>query len=165
MNYVQTLPSFASVLRDADHVDVKTVEGGATLREFIASMLAYQPAWVTFLYRVRSGFVRLLGMRQEGIPSAPHFQPETVPMMPGEKAAFFTVQLAEEEKLWLVGVDDSHLSAMLGVAVEPLSGDQKRFHVVTVVYYHNWAGPLYFNVIRPFHHLVVSSMARAGVRA
>ncbi|MBC7815075.1 MAG: DUF2867 domain-containing protein, partial [Burkholderiales bacterium] len=60
---------------------------------------------------------------------------------------------------------DSHLSAMLGVAVEPLSGDQKRFHVVTVVYYHNWAGPLYFNVIRPFHHLVVSSMARAGVRA
>jgi len=36
--------------------------------------------------------------------------------------------------------------------------------VVTVVRYHAWNGPVYFNMIRPFHHLVVGRMAAAGVR-
>lgn len=31
-------------------------------------------------------------------------------------------------------------------------------HVVTVVHYRNWKGPLYFNLIRPFHHLVLGGM-------
>ncbi|MGE6761631.1 DUF2867 domain-containing protein [Corallococcus interemptor] len=32
-------------------------------------------------------------------------------------------------------------------------------------HYRNWAGPVYFNVIRPFHHLVVARMARHGALA
>jgi hypothetical protein len=39
---------------------------------------------------------------------------------------------------------------------------KRRFHVVTIVHYNNLAGPVYFNVIRPFHHLVVKQMARRG---
>jgi uncharacterized protein DUF2867 len=34
--------------------------------------------------------------------------------------------------------------------------------VVTNVHYHNWAGPVYLQVIRPFHHVVVTRMAQAG---
>lgn len=59
---------------------------------------------------------------------------------------------------------DKHLDGLLGVVLEPLPDQQQKlFHVLTVVYYRNWAGPVYFNVIRPFHHLVVGSMAIAGV--
>src|SRR5689334_2938481 len=93
----------------ANHVDVKTVESDVSLREFLASMLAYQPGWVTALYGVRKGFVRLLGMKQEGIPTAPRFTPETVPMTAGDKAAFFTVRRAEEERVWVADAEESHL--------------------------------------------------------
>jgi hypothetical protein len=83
-------------------------------------------------------------------------------MTSGQRASFFKVQMADDERYWFAEVNDAHLKAALGVVVEPLAGTQRRFHVVTVVHYHNWAGPVYFNVIRPFHHLVVGGMMRAG---
>ncbi|NMO19933.1 DUF2867 domain-containing protein [Pyxidicoccus fallax] len=146
----------------ADHVDVKTVESEASLRAFIAGLMSYQPAWVTALYGVRAAFVRLLGMRQEGMPLPQHLRPEDVPMTPGSAASFFTVRHAEEEHAWVVAVEDKHLVATLAVVAEPnpAGGARRRFHVVTLVHYRNWAGPVYFNVIRPFHHVVVGGMAR-----
>ena len=146
----------------ADHVDVKTVESRASLREFIAGLMSYQPAWVTALYWVRGVFVRLLGMRQHSVPRQALFRPEDIPMTPGRDAGFFTVRHAEEEHVWVVAAADKHLEATLAVVVEPTSGPFRRFHVVTLVHYRNWAGPVYFNVIRPFHHLVVGAMARSG---
>ncbi|KAA3658281.1 MAG: DUF2867 domain-containing protein [Chloroflexi bacterium] len=38
------------------------------MRLFIAGMMSYHPGWLIFLYAVRWGFVRLLGMKQEGVP-------------------------------------------------------------------------------------------------
>lgn len=155
------VPGLAALLSTADHVDVKQVDGRVTLREFIAGMFSYNPAWLRNLYRVRWGFVRLLGMKQQGILQAVKMSPTAVPMTPGEKATFFTVKLAEDGRYWLAGIRESHLTAYLGVVVEPLTTGS-RFHVLTIVHYHNWTGPVYFNVIRPFHHLVVGKMAQAG---
>jgi len=45
-------------LAGADHIDVKTVVGTVSLREFVAAALNYQPGWVTGLYHVRAVFVR-----------------------------------------------------------------------------------------------------------
>ena len=143
----------------ADHVDVKTVTSDVPLRAFTAGLLGYQPAWVTALYGVRRVFVRLLGMKQGGIPKAPSYTAETLPVTPGEKAGFFAVHRASEVS-WSCGIDDSHLWAGLAVV-----RDGAQLHVVTVVRYKNWAGPVYFNVIRPFHHLVVGAMIGAAVKA
>lgn len=164
MHYIEQIPELHPILRNPDHLDIKTVEGKVMLRAFVASMMAYQPAWVTFLYRVRAVFVRLLGMKQEGIPKPPIMRPEDVPMSPGLPATFFTVCAAKEDAYWFAQINDTHLNAALGVVVEPLA-HTNRFYVVTVVHYNTWQGPLYFNVIRPFHHLVVGRMARAGVSA
>nr|WP_260408438.1 DUF2867 domain-containing protein [Planomonospora venezuelensis] len=142
----------------ADHVDVKTVEGDVTLREFLAGFISYEPGWIRLLYRVRAGFVRLLGMRQDELPSARGLRPGDIPFAPGEKLAFFTVEEAEEDRYFVAGASESHLTAWLAV----VAGPGGRFDVVTVVKYHRWTGPVYFNVIRPFHHLVVTAMARAG---
>lgn len=161
---IQLEPKIAPLLEGADYIDIKTVEGQLTMREFIAGLFTYQPAWVTFLYYVRSGFVRLLGMRQEGIPHAIHLRPEEVPMNVGQPATFFTVALAEDEHYWFAGITESHLTAHLGVVVEPLANGVKRFHVVTVVHYNHWTGRVYLNVILPFHHVVVYKMAQAGLR-
>jgi len=160
--YIDSIPEYEPVLQAADHIDIKTTLSEKTLREFIADMMAYQPGWVTFLYSVRAVFVRFLGMHQAGLPRAPRYTPETVPMKPGNKAAFFTVQMAQEDRYWLAEVDDNHLKAGLAIVAEPLTNNQRRFYVITIVHYHNWAGPVYFNVIRPFHHLVVGGMVKAG---
>jgi len=162
--YIRDVPELAALLEHADHIDVKTVSGSVDLRTFLANMLSYQPDWITSLYGVRAVFVRFLGMRQSGISRGRRLTPETIPMQEGMPASFFKVCKAEEEHYWLAEVKDQHLNAILGVVVEPMpSYRQKRFHVLTVVHYQNWAGPVYFTVIRPFHHLVVGSMARAGV--
>ncbi|RYZ39623.1 MAG: DUF2867 domain-containing protein [Myxococcaceae bacterium] len=151
----------------ADHVDVKTVESEATQREFLAALLSYQPAWVKALFGVRAVFVRLLGMRQHRQPRSRRLRPEDVPMTPGSAASFFIVRHAEEGHVWVVAAKDKHLDATLAVVVEPAPGGgaRRRFHVVTLVHYRNRAGPVYFNFIRPLHHLVVGSMARSAARA
>lgn len=164
VTYIRRIPELAPLLQNADYVDVKTVTGGVTMRTFLAGMLSYQPGWVTLLYHIRAVFVRLLGMRQRKMPSVAPLTPEEVPMQAGKNASFFRIRMVEEEHYWIAGIEDTHLNAILGVILEPLAGQQKRFHVLTIVHYHNWAGPVYFQVIRPFHHLVVTGMARAGIR-
>ncbi len=150
----------------ADHIDVKVFEGDVELRQFLANMFSFTPWWLKFLYGVRWLFVRLLGMKQEGIPGGRQaVQPADINMKAGESATFFTVKAAEEDHYYLVGITESHLTAHLAVVCEPVAVNHNRFYVITIVHYHRWTGPVYFNVIRPFHHLVVQQMGQAGVAA
>ena len=155
------IPALAALVSEADHVDIKNADGNVSLREFIAGMFSYYPGWLKNLYRIRWGFVRLLGMKQKGLPQPVQMQPEDVSMIPGDKATFFTVTAAEDGRFWAASASESHLTAYLAVVMEPLA-DRNRFQVITIVQYHNWTGPVYFNVIRPFHHIVVRKMAQAG---
>ncbi len=165
-DYIRKLDAVQDYLRECDHFDCKTIEGQVTLREFIAAMLSYYPAWIKSLYAIRWGFVRLLGMKQEGMPdAAPNLQPEDISFVAGNDATFFKVERAEEGRFWVASAEDKHLIAYIIVAVEPLTVTENRFHVATIVRYNNWAGPVYFNVIRPFHHVVVRAMMRAGVES
>jgi hypothetical protein len=163
MQYVETIPEVASLFKDADHIDVKAIESSVSLRQFIAGFFSYYPGWIEALYRVRSGLVRMLGMRRTtGVPKRHVFLPEDVPMTAGARFSFFTVQAAAEDRHWVAGASEAHLTAHLAIVAEPLDVQRTRFHAVTIVHYHNRIGPLYFNVIRPFHHLVVAAMIRAG---
>ena len=64
--------------------------------------------------------------------------------------------------LTLDELTDKHLAAYFGVTADKQSSGLTRFEVVTAIRYLHWIGPVYFNLIRPFHHLVVSQMMRAG---
>jgi hypothetical protein len=162
LDYVRQFAELDAILQGADHVDVKTQESRVSLREFVAGLLSYQPAWVMALFAVRWAFVRLLGMKQSGTRGRRRYRPEDVSMTPGDRAAFFTVEAAREDQYWVAEASDTHLIGRIAVVVEPLIGDHKRFHVVTIVHYRRWTGPVYFNVIRPFHHLVVYKMAKSA---
>jgi hypothetical protein len=160
------IANLSDIASRCDHIDVKTYRGAGRMDAFITGFLAYYPAWLKALYGIRWGFVRLLGMKQEGVPDVgQQKRPEDLPMTPGQNAAFFTVEAAQPERYWLVSAADNHLIAYLCVIAGPASGGQRDFHVITLVEYRNWAGPVYFNVIRPFHHLVVGQMSRAGLEA
>ena len=164
-SYARQLPIYQETIKGADHIDIKSVVSDASMNEFIAGVFSYQPEWVTFLYRIRWGFVRLLGMKQEGIPQAVELNPDDMDFKIGDKTSFFTVDAYEADSYLFESADESHLKATLGIIREPLDEVKSRYYVVTVVHYHNWTGSVYFNVIRPFHHLVVAQMLNAGGQA
>jgi hypothetical protein len=164
MSYLHSIPDLAPFLAGADYYDEKAIVGTGTLREFLAGFLSHYPWWIKGLYGVRAGFVRLLGMRQPRMSLPLQLTPEDISFTVGERATIFKVKGGKEGHYWMAGADDTHLSADLVVAVEPLANGRNRFHVGTVVHYHAWTGPVYMNVIRPFHHIVVQSMMQAGIR-
>ncbi|MFD3164959.1 DUF2867 domain-containing protein [Herpetosiphon sp. NSE202] len=165
---IQQHPILAPLIAQANHVDVKTrqirtTEPEQELRRFIAAMIGYNPAWMQTLYAIRWGFVRLLGMRQDGIPNSNQLRPEQVPMQAGQNLGFFKVTAAAEGQYLLASASESHLTAWLAVVLEPVAGLEYKLHTLTIVRYHAWTGPVYFNVIRPFHHVVVNQMIKAGL--
>ena len=165
MEYISKFDELGKYYEKADFTDVKVFEGDTTLREFIASMLSYYPWWIVQLYPIRKLLVGILGLVKHKEPEElPNLQPEDIPFNPGEAVTFFTVRCAKEDIYWISETpDDKHLRAYFGVVKEPLGNSINRFHIVTTVYYKHWTGPVYFNLIRPFHHLVVSRMARHGL--
>lgn len=149
----------------ADVVDAKTIEGNVSLSEFLAAFVSYMPAWVRVLYRIREGMVKLMGIQEDDSVSSAAVTADTVPMTKGQNLAFFTVVEAMPDEYWVGAIDESHLSAYLAIEREAIGSDKYRFHVTTLVYYKQWIGRLYFNIIRPFHHLIVNLSMRAAVRA
>jgi hypothetical protein len=165
MQYLSRFQELEPFFEKADFTDVKVVEGQRTLRRFIASMLSYYPWWVVQLYRLRKLLVGILGLvKHEEPEELPNLKPEDVSFIPGRRVTFFEVRSAKEDVFWVSETpDDKHLKAYFGVVKEPVNNSVNRFYVITTVYYKHWTGPVYFNLIRPFHHLVVSRMAQHGI--
>lgn len=163
--FIADYPELDRFFQDADYIDHKTITGEVGLREFIAGMLSFYPWWLVALYRLRGLLVRLLGLvKHEWDGRFPDLKPEEVSFTPGENASFFIVVAAREDTYWVSETpDDNHLQAFFGVRVEPLPDNRTRFHVFTLVRHLHWTGPVYFNLIRPFHHLVVRTMMIQGV--
>lgn len=164
MSYLRAIAPLHPFLEGADYYDEKEIEGIGTLREFLTGFLTHYPLWIKGLYGIRAGFVRLLGMRQPRMTLPPRLTSADISFEPGVRATIFKVKGGREGEYWVAGADDSHLSADVVIATEPLTNGRTRFHVGTVVHYHHWTGPVYMTVIRPFHHLVVQRMMQAGVR-
>jgi hypothetical protein len=164
MEAILNRSEFAPFLKDADHVDIKQIDARTSLRAFIAGMLSYYPWWVVLLYRVRQVLVGLLGLVRHDKPETlPCLTAEDISFTPGERATFFIVRRAEEENYWVSETPpDKHLSAYFGVAMEKTVSAERRFTVFTAIRYRHWTGPVYFNLIRPFHHLVVWRMMKAA---
>jgi hypothetical protein len=149
------IPELQHLYTAADHVDVKSADSDVPLREFVAGMLNWHPVWLMALWVARAGLAKLLGLKHP--PGSAHPRPEDIPFTPGAKIRFWTVAAAEEGRFIVLEASDTHLAAHLALVAEP-----GRRHAVTVVHYRNRVGPVYFAVVRPFHHLIVRAMVRAG---
>ncbi|WP_028587421.1 DUF2867 domain-containing protein [Desulfocurvus vexinensis] len=147
-----------------DHTDTKHVDSDRSLREFLAGMLGYAPPWLRVLYRVRRLLATALGLERHG-GAGPALAPRELPFTPGGHVSFFVVRAAREDAYWVAQAPrDRHLEAWVGVVAEALGPGRNRFHVFTSVRHLHWTGPVYFTLIRPFHHLVVAAMMRAGAK-
>ena len=164
------IPELATLLDGADHVDVKSAESGLPLREFVAAAVGARHWWVTALFGARAVLAWLLRLDQAASSrSRRPLRPERIPFVPGAAISFFTVTAAQEDRFLLLQASDTHLTGYLAFVVDPADqsagvATRRLIQVITVVHFHRWTGPLYFTIIRPFHHLVVNSMVRAGAR-
>lgn len=163
--FVYQLDAFQQASKDADHVDIKSIDSDVNIRQFIAGMFNYHPAWLGFLYRVRMVFIRILGLKQSGVPQRPQLDADTLELGVGKRIAFFHIDDYAEDRYMFTSAEESHLKATLAIVQQPLASGLNRFHVVTLVHYNSSAGPIYFNVIRPFHHIVVKQMMKAGAQS
>jgi len=157
------LPELDDLLPVVDVVDVKTARGDVTLREFTAGALSDSPLWIKGLFVVRMAVAAALRLETAGVLDSRRLRPETVSFTPGEKDSFFTVVRGEEDHYLLLEAADNHLVGYLAIITD--NGRPASFKVVTLVRYLRPAGRFYYNLIRPFHHLVLLRMCRAGVQA
>ena len=166
MNHIQKYKELDRYFQNVNHIDVKTIDGDTSLRKFISGMLSYYPWWLLLLYRIREILVNILGLAKHDKPDIlPPIKPDNLAFKPGESAFIFIVRDAKEDIYWVAeSPEDKHLKAYLGVVAQKLSDNRTRFHVFTSVKYIHWTGPVYFNLIRPFHHLVVRRMMKAGIK-
>jgi hypothetical protein len=155
-----TLHELDDLLPVADEIDVKTARGDVTLREFTTGALGHDPLWIKGLFAARMALAAVLRLDTTGIPDTRRLRPETVSFTPGEKNSFFTVVRGEEDHYLLLKVTDNHLVGYLAIITD--NAQPATFKVVTLVRYRRSAGRFYYNLIRPFHHVVVLSMCRAG---
>ncbi|NUR94608.1 MAG: DUF2867 domain-containing protein [Kribbellaceae bacterium] len=161
------MPTTLHVLDDlipvVDEIDVKTAHGDVTLREFTATALSHTPLWLKGLFAVRMAVAAVLRLETTGVPDSRRMRPETVSFTPGEKNAFFTVMRGEEDHYLLLKVTDNHLIGYLAIITD--NEKPATFQVVTLVKFLRPAGRFYYNLIRPFHHVVLLSMCRAGEKS
>lgn len=157
-------PRFRRFFQGMNHSDVKTIIADVSLRQFIAGMLSYHPWWLDMLFRVREILVNLLGLVKHDLPErAAALSADAVSFVPGDQSLFFIVREAEENRFWVAETPpDKHLTAYFGVVAQRHEEGMTRFSVFTTVRYLHWTGPVYFNLIRPFHHLVVARMMAAA---
>ncbi len=158
-------PELAALVRDADHVDVASTTAAASLAEFVTAALSWEPAWLRALYRARAVLVRILRLDHPDLSASADPHEQTLSLVPGTAAGFFTVTDAAEDHYVVLAAADTHLTAYLVVVAdkrEPYG--RRRFRLVTIVHHHRWTGHVYFTLIRTFHHLVVKAMTRATVR-
>lgn len=154
-------PEFADIISNADYFGIDTIDSSVSMREFITGAFTYYPRWLKTLYRIRLVLVKILRTGPSGVPETVNIKPENVPMSPNSSVSFFKVEFAEEDKFWVASATESHLSAYIGVVVEKLQ-NTNRFYLLTIVHYRSWAGPVYFNTIKPFERIVMKKMLKAG---
>ena len=157
------LPELDDLLPVVDEIDVKTARGDVSLREFIAGALGHGPLWIKGLFAVRMIVALVLRLETAGVPDTRRVRPETISFTPGDSVSFFKVVRGEEDHYLLLKVSDNHLDGYLAIITD--NARPATFKVVTLVQYLRPAGRFYYNLIRPFHHVVVSSMSRAGERS
>jgi hypothetical protein len=167
LDYLDRIQTIRQLLTNADYVGIKSVEAACDLETFLSIIFSYRPHLIRLLYRIRAPLVRLLGFRQDPMPAMREWIPDEFPMLSCGNIWFFTVARVSADRYWIAGCPrDRHLDADMAVVAEPLGDGARanRFHIITVVRYKHWTGPLYFNMIRMFNLLLVNRMAHYAAR-
>lgn len=149
----------------AHHLDAVSAYTSLSLRECISNALSWQPTWLKILFLARGGLARLMRLQHPSSGSSRPLRPEEISFHPGDRLAFFKISAGKDDAFLVLTAADTHLVGHLIIEVDPTdAGTERKFRIITAVQYRRWTGRLYFNIIRPFHHLVMHRMIAAARR-
>ncbi len=153
--------AFASLaVSRADHVDAVAVDlpTGTTAVEFTRVAVVSRPDWIDRLLGLRDAIVGPLGLRTQV-----RVAPEQIEIIAGRRFGPFKVLSVADDEV-LVGDDDKHLRFRTSFAVRGGDGETEGIFT-TIVVHENFAGRVYFALIKPFHNIVVASVLRCAALA
>ncbi|MFD3781761.1 DUF2867 domain-containing protein [Streptomyces sp. NPDC058612] len=146
----------------ADHIDQVHARAAMSLRECVSVVMSWRPWWLKALLLARRALAQMLRINHPVDTATDDLLPDRLSFINGDKIAFFTVTAADEEEFVVLTAADTHLTVHLVVNRERTGpGPENTFRFLTVVHYHRWTGPLYFNLIRPFHRLIMRRLIAA----
>ncbi|WP_027183081.1 DUF2867 domain-containing protein [Desulfovibrio inopinatus] len=157
----EQIPLVTMLSQDTDYVDWKSVCGRMPLDRFVVSLLQYRPVWLQSMYAFRAIVAGILGIRLPTMTGT--FSRSHAPMTPGEQLGPFRVVEAAYDSYWIGKTEDKNLIAHIVVVASQQQTDT-RFDVGTFVTFLRPTGRLYFQIVRPFHHLVLTTAMAAAVR-
>ncbi|MCW2237361.1 DUF2867 domain-containing protein [Azospirillum canadense] len=159
-----TIPAASLLTQDAPHYgyrDSCVVDIGpasVSIDEVIPAFFASTPRWVDRLLALRNALVTPLGLKT-GPMGAPDIAP---PFQVGQSIGVFRIiALTGDEAVF--GEDDRHLDFRVSLLLQ--RGERgNSLAVSTIVKINNGLGTGYFAVVKPFHRLIVTVMARNVAR-
>ncbi|TGE27953.1 DUF2867 domain-containing protein [Hymenobacter metallicola] len=157
------LPSSSSLQAAAapDHTDAYRLAlpagAAADATALTWRLFGQTPAWIRYLMRLRDWLVRPLRLTTFPETIRP---PYGTALVPGSSLGAFRVFATAPHEV-VLGLDDRHLDFRVSVL---LAEDGRAAVVSTLVWFHNWVGRWYFQLIQPFHHLVVPALLRHALR-
>ena len=141
---------------DCDYFEAKSVASSLTLPEVLANIFNYRPRWVQFLFVLRRMPASILQLKQVRWKQSPALKPEDISFQRGASETKFIVTHGDRNRYWVSRAPaDRHLEAKIAVILSSAEGEKKTYKLITWVKYLHWTGKLYFNLIRPFHHMIV----------
>ncbi len=133
-----------------------------TATHVVKSFITATPSWVLWLMKIRNAVVKLFGLKAPKVKdieeSINNFQGKV-----GDSFAGSFKVLAVKEGEILTGEADKHLDFCLSFIIQE-RGSSYQIRLVTVVYFNNWLGRLYFLPVKPMHKLIVISLLKRMVK-
>jgi len=139
---------------DYDYRDtflIKTKKDSLSIEEVTSAFFLSGPKWIDVLFKLRNLIVAPLGLKV----SNENRIIINYPLVIGEKIGFFEIFEINKTKV-ILGADDGHLD--FRVSIEVIDGN--KVSTDTLVKYNNRFGKIYFQIIKPFHKVIVASMLK-----
>ncbi|WP_319759302.1 DUF2867 domain-containing protein [Maridesulfovibrio sp.] len=160
---LNSIPQLQKICANADHVYSVKFKSRRNMEDFLIRLMSYKPGWLTLLYKVRGVLARIMGFKHNEFMDH-GLKVSDYNFKRGGQVDFFNSVGFEADKFWLGAVEDTHLTGYIGVVLESAENGIHLYHVFTIVHYTHWTGPVYFNLIKPFSHLVVYCMANYAAK-
>lgn len=123
--------------------------------QLMAAFWTTMPAWLNLLFKLRNLLVRPFGLKTGTDGSREELKQA---LLKGEDYGFMSA-VARSADESVISLDDKHLKAWFSVYIE-----RRDVYMTTLVKFYNKLGVAYFNLIRPFHKIVVKNIFRRVLR-
>jgi hypothetical protein len=145
---IDTIPEKSKLLAGfeiADYCESYRIKNPANENiEEITAQIFNLPKWIKGLMKIRDWMVKPFGLKT------------SKEIKPGE---IFPVLCHEKNEI-LMGMDDKHLNFRVSVLIDR---EISSVYITTIVLFNNLFGKIYFQCIKPFHQLMITSIMKRQI--